>query len=116
MCIERRTARNVRTGRGALRRLSPMKSNALREVWERYVGSWRVASIAEMREIYASCLAPDCVYTDPLTKAKGWDELAAYMTAFHDQIPGGHFVTQQFFAHHQRSVARWTMAGRDGEP
>jgi len=69
-----------------------------------------------MREIYASCLAPDCVYTDPLTKAKGWDELAAYMTAFHDQIPGGHFVTQQFFAHHQRSVARWTMAGRDGEP
>ena len=90
--------------------------DALKEVWERYVRSWQVASVAEKRDIYPSCLAPDCVYTDPLTQAKGWDELAAYMAAFHEQIPGGHFVTQRFFAHHRRSVASWQMASGDGMP
>src|ERR1022692_4386181 len=89
---------------------------ALKEVWERYVRSWHVASVAENRDIYPTCLAPDCVYTNPLTQAKGWGELAAYMAAFHEQIPGGHFVTQQFFAHHRRSVARWQMASGDGTP
>ena len=89
-------------------------NNALQAVWERYVRSWQVTSIAEKREIYSTCLAPDCVYTDPLLQAKGWDELGAYMAAFHEQIPGGHFVTQQFLAHHQRSVARWKMANGDG--
>jgi len=91
-------------------------SNALRDVWERYVGSWKAASTAEKRAIYPTCLAPDCVYTDPLTQTKGWDELGAYMAAFHQQIPGGHFVTEQFFAHHGRSVARWRMASGDGTP
>ncbi len=89
-------------------------NNALREVWERYVGSWKVASAAEKRAIFSTCLAADCVYTDPLTQAKGWDELTAYMAAFHAQLPGGHFVTQEFFAHHGRSAARWKMVGGDG--
>ena len=81
----------------------------LSDVWERYVRSWKVASAAEKREIFPTCLSRHCVYTDPLTQAKGWDELLAYMTGFHEQIPGGHFVTEQFFAHHQRSAARWKM-------
>lgn len=91
-------------------------NNELRAVWERYVGSWKVTSPAEKRRIYASCLAPACVYTDPLTQARGWDELDQYMASFHQQIPGGHFVTEQFFAHHGRSVARWKMVNGDGLP
>ena len=84
-------------------------NNELRAVWERYVRSWKVASQAEKRELYATCLATTCVYTDPLTEARGWDELGQYMTRFHAQIPGAYFVTEQFFAHHGRSVARWKM-------
>jgi hypothetical protein len=34
------------------------------------------------------------------------------MLEFHRQVPGGHFVTQEFMAHHDRSIARWEM--RDG--
>ena len=86
----------------------------LRDVWERYVRSWKVAAVAEKREMFRSCLAPACVYTDPLTQAKGWDELAAYMVGFHEQIPGGHFVTEQFLAYDRRSVARWKMLNGAG--
>lgn len=86
----------------------------LRQVWERYVRSWQVASLAEKRELYATCLAPACVYTDPLTRVTGWEQLAAYMLNFHEQVPGGHFVTQEFLAHHGRSVARWKMMSGAG--
>ena len=91
-------------------------NNELRAVWERYVRSWKVASLAEKHEIYATCLAPDCVYKDPLIEARGWDELTRYMTSFHQQIPGAHFVTQEFLSHHGRSVARWQMLSGDGAP
>lgn len=89
-------------------------NNELRDVWERYVGSWKVSSVAEKREIFPTCLSPACVYTDPLTKARGWDELTAYMVGFHEQIPGAHFVTEQFLSHDRRSVARWKMLSGDG--
>jgi hypothetical protein len=91
-------------------------NNGLRDVWERYVGSWKADSPAEKHEIFQTCLSTSCVYRDPLTQAKGWDELAAYMAGFHEQIPGGHFVTEQFFAHHGRSVARWKMLNGAGIP
>ncbi|HEX2877637.1 MAG TPA: nuclear transport factor 2 family protein [Polyangiaceae bacterium] len=92
-----------------------MKNN-LRGVWERYVAAWKVASAAEKRQIFATCLAPACVYTDPLTRAEGWDALERYMTSFHGQIPGGHFVTEQFWEHHGKSVARWKMVDGAGLP
>jgi len=88
--------------------------NKPRAVWERYVESWKVTSVAEKRRIYETCLAPSCVYTDPLTVATGWDELSNYMLDFHRQVPGAHFVTEYFLAHHERSIARWRMVRGDG--
>jgi hypothetical protein len=78
-------------------------------VWERYVSSWKVAPAAEKHAIFATCLAADCVYTDPLVQAKGWAELTQYMHDFHQQIPGGYSVTERFLEHHQRSIAYWKM-------
>ncbi len=37
------------------------------------------------------------------------------MLDFHEQIPGGHFETQWFLAHHGRGVARWHMKAGNGE-
>jgi hypothetical protein len=85
-----------------------------RDVWESYTESWRVASVAEKRRLYETCLSPACIYTDPTTVAAGWDQLEAYMVGFHAQVPGGHFVTDVFFAHHGCSIARWRMLGADG--
>ncbi|HKY35464.1 MAG TPA: nuclear transport factor 2 family protein [Polyangiaceae bacterium] len=87
----------------------------LRAVWETYVSAWKAVASTEKRAIFATCLAPSCVYTDPLTQAKGWDELLAYMLSFHQQVPGGHFVTEYFSAHHGRSIARWKMLNGEGQ-
>ncbi len=84
-----------------------------RKTWETYARSWRSPSEKEKRALYKESLAEDCVYTDPLTERRGWDDLVAYMVEFHQQIPGGHFRTTEFFAHHGRSVARWDMLGGD---
>jgi hypothetical protein len=84
-----------------------------RAVWERYVASWQVKSRKEKLALFEGCLSPECVYADPLTRVSGWEALAAYMADFHRQIPGGHFVTSQFIAHHGRSMAKWTMRGAD---
>ena len=85
-----------------------------RDVWERYVATWRAQTPEERRRRYETCLSPACIYTDPLTVATGWDELQNAVAAFHQQIPGGHFVTEQFLAHHGRSIARWRMVTADG--
>jgi len=110
---KKRTKCQRAPGGGAyLRRMD----NELKAVWERYVSSWEVASLAERRQVFGTCLAPACVYTDPLTQARGWDELDLYMASFQQQVPGGHFVTEQFFAHHGRSAARWKMLSGEGLP
>lgn len=89
-------------------------STSYRATWETYVEAWKVSSSENKRELFGRCLAGRCVYTDPLTRAEGWDELVQYMAAFHQQVPGGHFVTEQFIAHHGKSMARWTMRNADG--
>lgn len=84
--------------------------------WERYVSSWKATSLEEKTRIFQGCLSADCVYTDPLAQTEGWDALSAYMASFHEQVPGGHFVTTYFLAHHDKSIARWNMVAGDGTP
>ena len=88
----------------------------LESIWETYVSAWKLTSKAAQRERLGGCLAADCVYTDPLTVARGVEALLEYMAAFHEQVPGGHFVTVQFFSHHERCAARWKMVNATGEP
>jgi len=89
-------------------------SNDLETVWESYVSAWKLTSIVEKRELFSTCLTPECVYTDPLTLARGWQELLDYMVRFHTQVPGAYFVTQRFLAHHRCSVAHWKMVNAEG--
>lgn len=80
-----------------------------RSTWETYAASWKVESSADKRALFEQCLDPACEYNDPLTTTKGWNALLDYMLDFHRQIPGGHFVTNYFLAHHNQSIARWEM-------
>lgn len=91
-----------------------MPNNA-KKTWETYASSWKAKTESERRALYEKALSPDCVYTDPLTRTQGWDELTAYMAQFHEQVPGGHFATQTFVAHHDCSMARWNMLNGKGE-
>lgn len=56
-----------------------------------------------------------CTYNDPLIKTIGWDELLPYMLDFHKQVPGGHFITTYFLAHHDQSIAKWEMKNGQNE-
>lgn len=82
--------------------------------WRRYASAWKAETAEEKRAILDGSVIPECVYTDPLVQLTGWDALVQYMLEFHEQIPGGHFVTTWFLAHHGRSVARWNMVDGAG--
>jgi hypothetical protein len=87
-----------------------------RATWDLYAASWKAGGSPEKRALFEQCLAPDCVYTDPLVRAEGWKALEAYMVEFHRQVPGGAFVTQDFLSHHDASIAVWTMVNGAGDP
>lgn len=84
-------------------------------IWESYVSAWKATGAEAKRAILDDCVADVAVYTDPLASTTGRDELIAYMLDFDHQIPGGHFVTTQFLAHHDRSIAHWNMVDGNGQ-
>lgn len=88
-------------------------TTALATTWDTYTAAWRADSEATRQDLLAHSVHPDCHYADPLVQAAGWPALTAYMRDLQQQIPGVHFVTQQFIAHHQKSMARWQMV--DGQ-
>jgi hypothetical protein len=82
--------------------------------WEKYVSAWKGATAKAKTDALRQSVAATCVYTDPATIANGHEELITYMLAFHQQVPGGHFVTTYFLAHHDVSIAKWNMVSGDG--
>jgi len=88
-------------------------SNNAKDTWEIYASAWKAAEVTEKRALFEKCLDPNCQYNDPLIKTKGWDELLSYMLDFHQQIPGGHFVSTYFLAHSNKSIVRWEMRNGD---
>ena len=88
--------------------------NDERKIWERYASAWKAEEGADKLTCLTESTDPACVYTDPLTRTEGHEALVAYMLDFHRQIPGGHFVTTDFWAHHGMTLARWNMVGGDG--
>lgn len=88
-------------------------SKNFKKTWETYTSSWKAESADNKRAIFEECLDVECIYNDPLIKTIGWDKLVAYMLDFHQQIPGGHFVTNYFLAHNNQSIAKWEM--KNGE-
>jgi hypothetical protein len=82
--------------------------------WERYVSAWKQVTAKAKTDAIMQSVISACVYTDPVTIARGHEELVAYMLAFHQQVQGGHFVTTYFLAHHDVSIAKWNMVSGDG--
>ncbi len=92
-----------------------MNHHPLNQTWETYTASWKAATAAEKQALFAQSLDPQCVYNDPQAATQGWQELTAYMDAFHQQVPGGHFQTKTFNTHHQQSLATWNMLDGQGQ-
>ena len=86
-----------------------MEHSALRNTWEVYTGSWSETDAGARQKIFEQCLNPDCDYSDTHVHVNGHDQLAAYMTEFQKNVPGGRFVTTEFAEHHGRSLAHWNL-------
>lgn len=84
------------------------------QTWETYAAAWKAESTDDKRGLFERALDPDVEYRDPLMQTRGFAGLEQYMAQFHQQIPGGHFVTTWFLAYQDRSIACWDMRGADG--
>ena len=82
--------------------------------WDKYSTAWQEATLEGKVAALQQSVSPTCVYQDPLTIVKGYDELIAYMLSFHQQVQGGHFITTWFLTHHDVSIAKWNMVNADG--
>lgn len=85
------------------------------EKWERYTSAWKAEGGEAKEAILRDSIDDGATYCDPLTTTTGIEALVQYMVEFHQQIPGGHFVTTYFLAHHDTSITRWNMVDANGD-
>ena len=88
--------------------------NGRRETWETYAAAWKEPTAQGKEAALAASVHPACTYRDPLMQVEGHAAQVEAMLGFHRQVPGGHFETTYFLAHHDRSIARWNMRTGDG--
>ncbi|MFZ2449048.1 MAG: nuclear transport factor 2 family protein [Methylovulum miyakonense] len=91
-----------------------MESNSHQNTWETYTRSWSERDASKRLQLFEGCLSPDCVHTDPLIQATGYNHLSGYMSELHKNVPGVRFVTTGFKNHHDRSLAHWNRVDGDG--
>ena len=87
----------------------------VKQTWETYVKSWKVETAEEKHALLKQCMSSNNKYNDPVIQTNGQTALTEYMLDFHQQIPGGHFVTTYFLAHSNKSIARWEMRNNEGQ-
>lgn len=91
-----------------------MTTDDRRKTWETYVSAWKLLDAKARSGALSTSVAEHAVYRDPLCQAEGHGPLIEYMNGFHEQVPGGHFETTYFQAHHDRSIAKWNMRNGQG--
>jgi hypothetical protein len=83
------------------------------QLWRRYAACWSLP-VFERAAGLPACVVDDVSYLDPRGPATGLDGLAAYMEGFAQSLPGTRFEIVEVLDHHDRSLARWRLRGRDG--
>jgi hypothetical protein len=86
---------------------------SVEQLWRRYAACWSLPALERAAELPA-CVVDDVSYLDPRAPAAGLDGLAAYMEGFAQSLPGARFEIIEVLDHHDRSLARWRLRGRDG--
>ncbi|WP_327145491.1 nuclear transport factor 2 family protein [Nocardia sp. NBC_01327] len=85
------------------------------QLWDSYSACWSADPGARPAALAAVAI-DDVTYRDPGTEVGNRAELATYMQGFADAFPGHRFRIDEVLAHHDRSLARWTQVGAQGEP
>lgn len=91
-----------------------MDNHSHKNTWETYTKSWSETDTPKRLELFEQCLNPDCVYTDPIIQATGYEQLSGYMSELQKNVRGVSFVTTDFKSHHDRSLTHWNMVDGNG--
>ncbi len=81
----------------------------MKKIWDEYARSWSQGDADARLESFATCLADNITYCDPMMSTSGYDELSNYMAGFQKQLPGHSFVIGEVMAHTDRCLAKWTL-------
>lgn len=89
--------------------------NSLRQnTLQIYGASWSEPEHSKRLQIYAKCLDPSFVYTDPTTQIGGYEQFSNYMAELQANIAGVSFVPTDLQSHHGRSLMHWNMVDGTG--
>tara|TARA_R110000772_G_scaffold111558_9_gene215557 strand:- start:711 stop:1073 length:363 start_codon:yes stop_codon:yes gene_type:complete len=83
-------------------------------LWNRYAAIWSADEEKRKLEL-DSCLVNNATYCDPNGLIKGRSTLSDYMGNFQKNARGCMFQIRSVIAHHDRSLAHWTMNDEDGQ-
>ncbi len=86
----------------------------LNAVLDTYARSWGPISNDDRIATFRLVLHEDFLYTDPNMETVGYDDLAEYMNAFQQQVPGAGFLNRHVSGHHDVLLVQWDMLGPDG--
>lgn len=76
----------------------------------RYFDAWNADEAGSRKSAVAAAWTEDGSYTDPLSDARGHDELAGMITAVREQFPGFSFVlTGTVDGHHETARFSWEL-------
>src|SRR4051812_13587192 len=82
---------------------------SLRETWSAYEGAWSEADTKKRARILRQTLDAKFIYSDPLMRTEGHDELSGYIGELQKTVPGVRIVTSSFEQHHDACLVKWTM-------
>ncbi|MGW3662388.1 nuclear transport factor 2 family protein [Streptomyces sp. NPDC005141] len=82
----------------------------------RYFEAWNAGGRDTLTKAVAAAWTPDGRYTDPLADVRGHEQIAAVITAAHEQFPGFAFrLRGAVDGHHDTARFGWELvAGADG--
>jgi hypothetical protein len=89
----------------------------MRAIAEKYIASWNETDPQRRRTLVEELWAQDASYIDPLTEARGRDEIDAVIGAVQEQFPGLVFsLAGPVDAHHRQARFSWALGPAGGEP
>lgn len=80
--------------------------------WADYARTWSLQDV-ERDAALADLVVQDVVYSDPASQVTGRAAFSAHMAQFQKDMPGAYFEVFEVKAHHDKSLARCMLYGRD---
>lgn len=81
----------------------------------RYFEAWNATGPEELTNAVAAAWTEDGTYTDPLADVRGHAQLAAVISAAHEQFPGFAFrLTGSVDGHHDTARFSWELVSEAG--